>query len=92
MWFRKELASRLTPGGAEFREAVAKEVVAVEQRSAQRHSKMEQKLADAKRQYATLEDEFRMALTIEANRFSEVAPGATSVSNLLFTQGSTLMQ
>ncbi|KAM9500756.1 leucine-rich repeat and coiled-coil domain-containing protein 1 isoform 1-T3 [Clarias gariepinus] len=77
---RKELASRLTPGGAEFREAVAKEVVAVEQRSAQRHSEMEQKLADAKRQYATLEDEFRMALTIEANRFSEVKDGFEHVS------------
>ncbi|KAF5904080.1 leucine-rich repeat and coiled-coil domain-containing protein 1 isoform X1, partial [Clarias magur] len=77
---RKELASRLTPGGSEFREAVAKEVVAVEQRSTQRHSEMEQKLTDAQRQYATLEDEFRMALTIEANRFSEVKDGFEHVS------------
>ncbi|XP_026791598.3 leucine-rich repeat and coiled-coil domain-containing protein 1 isoform X1 [Pangasianodon hypophthalmus] len=77
---RKELASRLIPGGAEFREAVAKEVGAVEQRHTQRHSEMEQKLVDARQQYATLEDEFRMALTIEANRFSEVKEGFEQVS------------
>lgn len=78
MWFRKELASRLIPGSTEFREAVAKEVEAVEQRHTQRHSEMEQKLVDARHQYATLEHEFRMALTIEANRFSEVESRATS--------------
>lgn len=72
VWFRKELASRLIPGGAEFREAVEKEVRAVEQRHTLRHREMEQKLVEARHQYATLEDEFRMALTIEANRFSEV--------------------
>lgn len=84
MWFRKELASRIIPGGAEFREAVAKEVGAVEQRHTQRHSEMEQKLADARHHYATLEDEFRMALTIEANRFSEVGSRATCEFNSLF--------
>ncbi|MCJ8731799.1 hypothetical protein PDJAM_G00203620 [Pangasius djambal] len=77
---RKEQASRLIPGGAEFREAVAKEVGAVEQTHTQRHSELEQKLADARQQYATLEDEFRMALTIEANRFSEVKEGFEQVS------------
>ncbi|XP_060788227.1 leucine-rich repeat and coiled-coil domain-containing protein 1 isoform X2 [Neoarius graeffei] len=77
---RKELASRLIPGGAEFREAVAKEVGAVEQRHTQRHSEMEQKLVDARHQYATLEDEFRMALTIEASRFSEVKESFEQVS------------
>lgn len=78
MPFRKELASRLIPGGAEFREAVAKEVEAVEQRHTQRYSEMEQKLVDARHHYATLEDEFRMALTIEASRFSEVGSGTDS--------------
>ncbi|KAK3567517.1 hypothetical protein QTP86_019936 [Hemibagrus guttatus] len=77
---RKELASRLIPCSAEFREAVAKEVEAVEQRHTQRHSEMEQKLVDAQHQYVTLEDEFRMALTIEANRFSEVKEGFEQVS------------
>ncbi|GAA6108442.1 leucine-rich repeat and coiled-coil domain-containing protein 1 isoform X2 [Tachysurus ichikawai] len=77
---RKELASRLIPGSAEFRDAVSKEVEAVEQRHSQRHREVEQKLVDAQHQYATLEDEFRMALTIEANRFSEVKEGFEQVS------------
>lgn len=87
MWLRKELASRLIPGSAEFREAVTKEVEAMEQRNTQRHSEMEKKLVDAQHQYATLEDEFRMALTIEANRFSEVKSRASSELNLLFVWG-----
>ncbi|KAI5627917.1 leucine-rich repeat and coiled-coil domain-containing protein 1 [Silurus asotus] len=77
---RKELSSRLIPGSGEFRDAVAKEVAAVEQRHTQRHSEMEQRLIDARQQYASLEDEFRMALTIEANRFSEVKEGFEQVS------------
>lgn len=72
LWDRKELASRLLPGGTEFKEAVAKEVVVIEQRFAQKQTDLEQKISDARRQYAALEDEFRMALTIEAKRFSEV--------------------
>uniref|UniRef100_A0AAR2KI04 Leucine-rich repeat and coiled-coil domain-containing protein 1 n=1 Tax=Pygocentrus nattereri TaxID=42514 RepID=A0AAR2KI04_PYGNA len=77
---RKELSARLLPGGTEFREAVGREVAAVEQRHAQRQAEMEQKLADARQQYAALEDEFRMALTIEAKRFSEVKEGFELVS------------
>ncbi|XP_056149543.1 leucine-rich repeat and coiled-coil domain-containing protein 1 [Lampris incognitus] len=69
---RKELESRLTPGGAEFREAVAKEVASVQQSHAHRVAELEEKIADGRKQYATLEDEFRMALTIEAARFSEM--------------------
>lgn len=72
LWDRKELAARLLPGGTEFKEAVAKEVVVSEQRFAQKQTDLEQKISDARRQYAALEDEFRMALTIEAKRFSEV--------------------
>lgn len=70
--FRKELNLRLVPGGADFREAVAKEVASVEQRYAQKEAEQEEKLAEGRKQYAALEDEFRMALTIEAARFSEV--------------------
>ncbi|KAL7876298.1 hypothetical protein AOLI_G00112610 [Acnodon oligacanthus] len=77
---RRELSARLLPGGTEFREAVGREVAAVEQRHAQRQAEMEQKLADARQQYAALEDEFRMALTIEAKRFSEVKEGFELVS------------
>lgn len=69
---RKQLELRLQPGGADFREAVAKEVASVEERHAQREVELQEKLADSRKQYAALEDEFRMALTIEAARFSEV--------------------
>lgn len=72
LWDRKELATRLLPGGSEFKEAVAKEVAATEQRFAQKQADLEQKITDSRRQYAALEDEFRIALTIEAKRFSEV--------------------
>lgn len=44
----------------------------IEKRFAQKQAEIEQKLCDSQKQYAALEDEFRMALTIEAKRFSEV--------------------
>lgn len=69
---RKQLELRLQPGGADFREAVAKEVALVEQRLNQREAELQEKLAESRKQYAALENEFRMALTIEAARFSEV--------------------
>ncbi|XP_052405306.1 leucine-rich repeat and coiled-coil domain-containing protein 1 [Carassius gibelio] len=89
---RKELATRLLPGGTEFKEAVAKEVVAIEQRLAQKQTDLEQKISDARRQYAALEDEFRMALTIEAKRFSEVKEGFDQVSAELLDVKSSLSQ
>ncbi|XP_029309780.1 LOW QUALITY PROTEIN: leucine-rich repeat and coiled-coil domain-containing protein 1 [Cottoperca gobio] len=69
---RKQLDLRLQPGGADFREAVAKEVASVEQRHGHREVELQEKLAEGRKQYAALEDEFRIALTIEAARFSEV--------------------
>ena len=71
---RKELASRLAPGGEEFRQALAAEGAAAQQRHAQREAELEEKLAAGRSQYSALEDEFRMALTIESARFSEVGP------------------
>lgn len=62
----------MQPGGADFREAVAKEVAAAEQRLAHREKELQEKLVEGRKQYAALEDEFRMALSIEAARFSEV--------------------
>uniref|UniRef100_A0A672PZJ8 Leucine rich repeat and coiled-coil centrosomal protein 1 n=1 Tax=Sinocyclocheilus grahami TaxID=75366 RepID=A0A672PZJ8_SINGR len=87
---RKELATWLLPGGTEFKEAVAKEVVVIEQRFAQKQTDLEQKISDARRQYAALEDEFRMALTIEAKRFSEVKEGFDQVSAELLDVKSSL--
>ncbi|KAK9979303.1 hypothetical protein ABG768_012739 [Culter alburnus] len=89
---RKELATRLLPGGSEFKEAVAKEVAATEQRFAQKQADLEQKITDSRRQYAALEDEFRIALTIEAKRFSEVKEGFDQVSAELLEVKSSLSQ
>lgn len=63
---------RLQPGGTDFLDAVAKEVASVEQRHGQREAELQEKVAEGRKQYAALEDEFRMALNIEAARFSEV--------------------
>lgn len=72
VFIRKQLDLRLQPGGADFREALAREVASVEQRQAHREAELQEKLLEGRTQYAALEDEFRMALTIEAARFSEV--------------------
>lgn len=89
---RKELSARLLPGGTEFKEAVAKEVAATEQRFAQKQTDLEEKIRDARRQYAALEEEFRMALTIEAKRFTEVKEGFDQVSGELQELKSSLNQ
>lgn len=69
---RKQLDLRLQPGGADFREAVAQQVSSAERRHAQREAELQEKVAEGRKRYAALEDEFRLALTIEAARFSEV--------------------
>ncbi|KAM9789409.1 leucine-rich repeat and coiled-coil domain-containing protein 1 [Neosynchiropus ocellatus] len=69
---RSVLEMRLQPGGADFREAVAREVSLAEQNKAQREAELQEKLAESRRDYAALEDEFRTALRIEAARFNEV--------------------
>ncbi|XP_058504235.1 leucine-rich repeat and coiled-coil domain-containing protein 1 isoform X1 [Solea solea] len=89
---RKQLELRLLPGGADFREAVAKEVTLVEQRGAHREAELQEKLADGRKQYAALEDEFRMALTIEAARFSEVKEAFDQMTAELMQLKVTLAQ
>ncbi|XP_077413696.1 leucine-rich repeat and coiled-coil domain-containing protein 1 [Vanacampus margaritifer] len=69
---RKQLEMRLQPGGTDFLAAVAREVASERQTHAQRESELKDKVEEGKKAYAALEDEFRMALTIEAARFSEV--------------------
>eukprot|EP00063_Salmo_salar_P020395 XP_013995230.1 PREDICTED: leucine-rich repeat and coiled-coil domain-containing protein 1 isoform X1 [Salmo salar] len=89
---RKELEGRLVPGGAEFRELVAREVAGVEQRHAQSGAGLEDRLALATQQYTALEDEFRMALTIEATRFTEVEQGCARLSAELSEVKAALAQ
>uniref|UniRef100_A0A8C9WU12 Leucine-rich repeat and coiled-coil domain-containing protein 1 n=1 Tax=Sander lucioperca TaxID=283035 RepID=A0A8C9WU12_SANLU len=89
---RKQLELRLQPGGADFREAVAKEVASVEQRHSHREVELQDKLAEGRKQYAALEDEFRMALTIEAARFSEVKEACDQMTAELWRLKETLGQ
>uniref|UniRef100_A0A8D3DNL0 Leucine-rich repeat and coiled-coil domain-containing protein 1 n=1 Tax=Scophthalmus maximus TaxID=52904 RepID=A0A8D3DNL0_SCOMX len=89
---RKQLESRLQPGGADFCEAVAKEVASVEQRLGHREAELQEKLADGRKQYAALEDEFRMALTIEAARFSEVKEACDQMATELMVLKASLGQ
>lgn len=85
LFHRKELELRLLPGGSDFREAVSKEVASVEQKHSHRRAELEEKLAEGRKQYAALEDEFRMALIIEAARFSEVWHWRVVLLNLTYT-------
>ncbi|XP_062261334.1 leucine-rich repeat and coiled-coil domain-containing protein 1 [Platichthys flesus] len=89
---RKQLELRLQPGGADFREAVAKEAALMEQRLAHREAELQERLADGRKQYAALEDEFRMALTIEAARFSEVKEACDQMAAELMELRATLVQ
>ncbi|KAM9719792.1 leucine-rich repeat and coiled-coil domain-containing protein 1 [Menidia menidia] len=89
---RKQLELRLQPGGADFREAVAKEVASVEQKHSQREADLQEKLSEGRKLYSALEDEFRMALTIEAARFSEVKEVCDHVTSELMELKETLAQ
>ncbi|XP_054481090.1 leucine-rich repeat and coiled-coil domain-containing protein 1 [Anoplopoma fimbria] len=89
---RKQLDLRLQPGGADFREAVAKEVASLEQRHGHKEAELQEKLAEGRKQYAALEDEFRMALTIEAARFSEVKEACDQMTAELLGLKATLAQ
>uniref|UniRef100_A0A3B4A395 Leucine-rich repeat and coiled-coil domain-containing protein 1 n=1 Tax=Periophthalmus magnuspinnatus TaxID=409849 RepID=A0A3B4A395_9GOBI len=89
---RRQLEMRLQPGGADFREAVAKEVSLVEQKHGQKVSELQDRITEGRRQYAALEDEFRMALTIEATRFSEVKEACDQMSAELTDLRSSLSQ
>ncbi|KAM8850653.1 leucine-rich repeat and coiled-coil domain-containing protein 1 [Spinachia spinachia] len=89
---RRHLDLRLQPGGADFREAVAKEVASVERRHSHKEVELQEKLAEGRTQYAALEDEFRMALTIEAARFSEVKEACAQLTAELLGLKASLAQ
>uniref|UniRef100_A0A3Q1FDU1 Leucine-rich repeat and coiled-coil domain-containing protein 1 n=1 Tax=Acanthochromis polyacanthus TaxID=80966 RepID=A0A3Q1FDU1_9TELE len=89
---RKQLELRLQPGGADFHEAIAKEIASVEQRHSYKEVELQEKLAEGRKQYAALEDEFRMALTIEAAHFSEVREACDQMTVELMELKSALTQ
>ncbi|XP_035680268.1 leucine-rich repeat and coiled-coil domain-containing protein 1-like [Branchiostoma floridae] len=69
---RKELAGRFSMNSKEFQEVLAREVAKEERRHSQELKSQQQRIETLTKQYADLEDEFRMALQIEASRFREV--------------------
>ncbi|NWX66193.1 LRCC1 protein, partial [Promerops cafer] len=77
---RKELGTRVALNGPEFQDALSKEVAKVEQRHEQHVRELQEKMNESNQKYRELEDEFRLALTIEAKRFKEVKQGFEKVS------------
>ncbi|NXR21745.1 LRCC1 protein, partial [Cinclus mexicanus] len=69
---RKELGARVALNGPEFQDALSREVAKEEQRHEQHVRELQEKINISNQKYRELEDEFRLALTIEAKRFKEV--------------------
>lgn len=70
--FRKEFGTRVALNGPEFQEALSKEVAKEGQRHEQHVRELQEKINMSNQKYRELEDEFRLALTIEGKRFEEV--------------------
>ncbi|XP_051467423.1 leucine-rich repeat and coiled-coil domain-containing protein 1 isoform X2 [Apus apus] len=68
---RKELETRVALNGPEFQDALSKAVAKEEQRHEQHVEEFQEKINMLNQKYTELEDEFRLALTIEAKRFKE---------------------
>ncbi|NWW02557.1 LRCC1 protein, partial [Oreocharis arfaki] len=77
---RKELETRVALNGPEFQDALSKVVAKEEQRHEQHVRDFQEKINMSNQKYRELEDEFRLALTIEAKRFKEVKQGFEKVS------------
>ncbi|NXY03748.1 LRCC1 protein, partial [Pteruthius melanotis] len=77
---RKELETRVALNGPEFQDALSKVVAKEEQRHEQHVREFQEKINISNQKYRELEDEFRLALTMEAKRFKEVKQGFEKVS------------
>ncbi|NXN78222.1 LRCC1 protein, partial [Bombycilla garrulus] len=77
---RKELGTRVVLNGPEFQDALSKELAKEEQRHEQLVRELQEKINISNQKYRELEDEFRLALTIEAKRFKEAKQGFENVS------------
>ncbi|NWX88289.1 LRCC1 protein, partial [Nothoprocta pentlandii] len=77
---RKELETRVALHGPEFQHVLSKEMAKEEQRHEERVKELQEKINGSNQKYMELEDEFRLALTIEAKRFKEVKDAFESVA------------
>ncbi|XP_055963850.1 leucine-rich repeat and coiled-coil domain-containing protein 1 isoform X1 [Sorex fumeus] len=81
--YRKELETRQFFTEAAFEEAVAKEVAKEERKHEQDIKNYQEKIETLNQQYIDLENEFRIALTLEARRFKDVKAGFENVATEL---------
>uniref|UniRef100_A0A8D0FFR3 Leucine-rich repeat and coiled-coil domain-containing protein 1 n=1 Tax=Strix occidentalis caurina TaxID=311401 RepID=A0A8D0FFR3_STROC len=88
----KELETRVALNGPEFQDALSKEVAKEEQRHEQHVKEFQEKINILNQKYKELEDEFRLALTIEAKRFKEVKEGFENVATDLVEHKRALFE
>ncbi|XP_077472329.1 leucine-rich repeat and coiled-coil domain-containing protein 1 [Stigmatopora argus] len=89
---RKQLEMRLQPGGMDFQTVLAKELASERQALSRRESESKDKVEESKKAYVALEDEFRLALTMEAARFNELKKACDQMSAELPELKLTLAQ
>uniref|UniRef100_A0A8C4JAT7 Leucine-rich repeat and coiled-coil domain-containing protein 1 n=1 Tax=Dromaius novaehollandiae TaxID=8790 RepID=A0A8C4JAT7_DRONO len=89
---RKELETRVALNGPEFQHVLSKEVAKEEQRHEERVKEFQEKINMLNQKYMELEDEFRLALTIEAKRFKEVKDAFENVAAELAEHKQALFQ
>ncbi|XP_063582774.1 leucine-rich repeat and coiled-coil domain-containing protein 1 isoform X8 [Pongo abelii] len=80
---RKELETREFFTDAEFQDALAKEIAKEEKKHEQVIKEYQEKIDVLSKQYMDLENEFRIALTVEARRFQDVKDGFENVATEL---------
>ncbi|XP_053415090.1 leucine-rich repeat and coiled-coil domain-containing protein 1 isoform X1 [Nycticebus coucang] len=80
---RKELETRDFFNDAEFQDALAKEIAKEEKKHEQVIKEYQDKIDVLNQQYVELENEFRIALTVEARRFQDVKDGFENVATEL---------
>ncbi|XP_075776565.1 leucine-rich repeat and coiled-coil domain-containing protein 1 isoform X3 [Pelodiscus sinensis] len=89
---RRELETRVALNGSEFQDALSKEMAKEKQRHEERIKEFQEKISMLNQQYMELENEFRVALTIEAKRFKEVKDGFENVTAELAEHKCALFQ
>uniref|UniRef100_A0A8C0H041 Leucine-rich repeat and coiled-coil domain-containing protein 1 n=1 Tax=Chelonoidis abingdonii TaxID=106734 RepID=A0A8C0H041_CHEAB len=89
---RRELETRVALNGSEFQDALSKEIAKEQQRHEERIKEFQEKISMLNQQYMELENEFRIALTIEAKRFKEVKDGFENVTAELAEHKCALFQ
>ncbi|XP_059984149.1 leucine-rich repeat and coiled-coil domain-containing protein 1 isoform X1 [Lagenorhynchus albirostris] len=88
---RKDLETREFFSEAEFQEALAKEVAKEERKHEQVIKEYQNKIDALNQQYMDLENEFRIALTVEARRFKDVKDGFENVATELAKSKNALV-